>query len=169
MNASNKSAPGRVITLNTLFCRPIIYRRFPATQPEQVLLLSCKISGNSHWQRFAAGFRGLMICSIKTYSFAAFWVTGPAANGCGVCHVPTCPKGLPWKPSHRTSVVARGLRLSQKRACSTPALLSKLLLVSPHTIHLLPGVVLRSTNSDKGQVCSTTGMPKGSVDGGYVG
>lgn len=55
MNASHKSACGRVIRLNTLFCRLITHRRFPAAQPEQVLLLSCETSGVSHWQRIVAG------------------------------------------------------------------------------------------------------------------
>lgn len=55
MNASHKSACGRVIRLNTLFCRLITHRRFPAAQPEQIPLLSCETSGVSHWQRIVAG------------------------------------------------------------------------------------------------------------------
>ena len=53
-----------------------------------------------------------------------------------------------------------GLRLSRKQACSMPAPLSKLLFVSSHTIYLLPHVVLRSTNIDKGQICSATGCQR---------
>lgn len=109
MNALHQSAPGRVKRLETLFSTPIPYRRFPAAQMEQVLLLFCETSGISHRLRTAAGLRELLIWSNKTNSFAAFWATWAAANGCNMCHVPTHPKDLPWKPSCRSSLVARGL------------------------------------------------------------
>lgn len=109
-----------------------------------------------------------MIWPNKAYSFAAFWAPW-------MWHVPHAMSQPIWTTCHGSPSAGAawwwGLwaeavsETNRLHTCSTLQIVACL----SHTIYLLPHMALRSTNTGKGQVCSTTWMSQGSVDGGYSG